>query len=349
MTSDRPRTERFLVTGAYGCIGAWTVRQLVREGVEVIGADAGHDDHRVRELLGDDELAAVRFLKADVSNPGQVAALFELAPTHVVHLAALQVPDCRSNPVLGAQVNVVGTVALFSAAVECGLSSPIAYASSIAAFAAADGDGRAPVEPSGRPETHYGVFKLANEGTARVFARESSLSSIGLRPYVVYGPCRDNGLTSAATAAMYAAARGHDYTIPFSGRCEMQFAPDTAAAFVAAARAPFAGAAVVNIPGTTLTIEQVVAEIENVVPDSAGRIGFEGQPLPFPQTVDSSEFESVVGTLRVTPFAQGVAETVGHFRRSADRATPRDQISQPIAGPRAAAASETPKGHPWPL
>jgi predicted nuclease with RNAse H fold len=35
-----PTPERFLVTGAYGCIGAWTVRQLVREGVEVIGVDA---------------------------------------------------------------------------------------------------------------------------------------------------------------------------------------------------------------------------------------------------------------------------------------------------------------------
>jgi nucleoside-diphosphate-sugar epimerase len=45
-----PELERFLVTGAYGCIGAWTVRQLVREGVEVIGVDAGDDDHRVREL-----------------------------------------------------------------------------------------------------------------------------------------------------------------------------------------------------------------------------------------------------------------------------------------------------------
>lgn len=43
-----PILKRLLVTGAYGCIGAWTVRQLVREGVEVIGVDAGDDDHPVR-------------------------------------------------------------------------------------------------------------------------------------------------------------------------------------------------------------------------------------------------------------------------------------------------------------
>jgi nucleoside-diphosphate-sugar epimerase len=318
-----PELERFLVTGAYGCIGAWTVRQLVREGVEVIGVDAGDDDHRVRELLGPGELEAARFLKADVSDPAQVADTFALEPTHVIHLAALQVPGCRDNPVLGAQVNVVGTVALFAAALAHGLSSPIVYASSVAAFDAADGEGHIPTHPSGHPDTHYGVFKIANEGTARVFALENSLASIGLRPSVVYGAGRDSGLTSATTAAMRAAAHGSDYTIPFGGSCELQFAPDAAAAFIAAARAPFTGAVVINIPGTTVAVEELIAEIERVVPESAGRIGFEGPPLPFPEALDSSEFRSLVGTVGVTPLGQGVAETVAHFRRSADR-TARD-------------------------
>ena len=117
-------SERFLVTGAYGCIGAWTVRSLVREGVEVVGVDAGSDDRRVRELLAPDELAGARFVQADISDPAQVASLFAQAPTHVIHLAALQVPDCRSNPVLGAQVNVVGTVALFAAAIAARREHP---------------------------------------------------------------------------------------------------------------------------------------------------------------------------------------------------------------------------------
>ena len=44
-------TSTFMkMIGAALFIGAWTVRQLVREGVEVIGVDAGDDDHRVREL-----------------------------------------------------------------------------------------------------------------------------------------------------------------------------------------------------------------------------------------------------------------------------------------------------------
>jgi len=344
--------ERFLVIGAYGCIGAWTVRQLVREGVEVVGVDAGDEDHRVRELLDADEFAAARFTKADVSDPAQVSELFVVDPTHVIHLAALQVPGCRENPVLGAQVNVVGTAALFAAALAHGLSTPIVYPSSVAAFAAADGEGHAPMDPSGPPETHYGVFKIANEGTARVFGLESSLASIGLRPSVVYGACRDTGLTSAATAAMRAAADGSEYTIPFGGSCEFQFAPDAAAAFIAAARTPFTGAAVVNIPGTTLAVEDVVAEIECVVPESTGRIGFEGPPLPFPSALDSSPFRSIVGIARVTPFRQGVAETVRHFRRSVNRTTRDGRHPQSLVargGRDTTATSDSSKGPPWPL
>ena len=48
---------RYLVTGAMGCIGAWVVRNLVREGAAVIALDASNDDHRLRLVLGPAELA----------------------------------------------------------------------------------------------------------------------------------------------------------------------------------------------------------------------------------------------------------------------------------------------------
>ena len=41
MTNRRADSQRFLVTGALGCIGAWTLRHLVRSGVDVIAADLG--------------------------------------------------------------------------------------------------------------------------------------------------------------------------------------------------------------------------------------------------------------------------------------------------------------------
>ena len=345
-------SERFLVTGAYGCIGAWILRQLVDEGVEVVAADAGTDDHRVAALLDPDERSGIAFVRADVSQPEDVRALFEREPTHVIHLAALQVPACRADPVRGAQVNVVGTVTLLAAAAAAGLRTPFVYASSAAAFAAADGGDAPPEEPSGHPDTHYGVYKLANEESARVFAAESGLASIGLRPYVVYGPGRDQGLTSAPTAAMQAAARGEGSVLPYSGRSQLQYAPDVAAAFVAAARATAAGATVVNVPGVTADAEDVVAAIERAVPEVEGRIEITGPPLPFPPELDSSAFAEVVGAVQVTPLEDGVAATVAHFRRrlavlaaaraaptrpsARSRRTPRPRGTRPRTSPRAA-------------
>ena len=51
------------------------------------------------------------------------------------------------------------------------------------------------------PTTHYGVFKRANEGNARVYYLDHGLNSVGLRPLTVYGVNRDTGLTSDPTKA----------------------------------------------------------------------------------------------------------------------------------------------------
>lgn len=40
----------------------------------------------------------------------------EAKPTAIIHLAGLQIPTCRANPILGAQVNVIGTLNVFEAA-----------------------------------------------------------------------------------------------------------------------------------------------------------------------------------------------------------------------------------------
>ena len=52
-------SERFLVTGALGCIGAWSCALLAEEGVEVVGFDYGADDRRLR-LVTDAEIPLVQ-------------------------------------------------------------------------------------------------------------------------------------------------------------------------------------------------------------------------------------------------------------------------------------------------
>jgi nucleoside-diphosphate-sugar epimerase len=53
-------TERFLVTGALGCIGGWAVRNLVLEGTPVVVFDLATEPKRLKLLLEPDELARVK-------------------------------------------------------------------------------------------------------------------------------------------------------------------------------------------------------------------------------------------------------------------------------------------------
>jgi nucleoside-diphosphate-sugar epimerase len=307
-----PRT---LVTGALGCLGAWTLKALVDLGEEPVGFDLGSDDARLRLSLSEEERTRVTLVEGDVTQAEAVGqALDEHEITNVVHLAALQVPFCRADPERGARVNVHGTVVVFEAVKKrLNRIRGLAYASSTAVYNASD-PFPAPESGGTAPSTLYGVFKLANEGTARVYWVDDDVASIGIRPYVVYGPGRDQGLTSGPSLAMAAAARGEGHTIAYGGTAQYDFAPDVGRAFALAARAAADGAHVANFPGVPSTMQEVVDAIEEAVPAVAGRVTWEEGQLPFPQSLVGRLLERLVGPVSHTPLAEGVRRTIEHFR-----------------------------------
>jgi UDP-glucuronate 4-epimerase len=332
-------SERFLVTGALGCIGAWVVRQLVTEGVPTTVLDTGGSTHRLRYLLSEQELEQVTQVKGDITDGKAVlGTVREHGITNLIHLAALQVPFCKADPARGAAVNVLGTVNVFEAVKQSDtMTGPVVYASSIAAYeappqgaAAERGSAAAPAgggrngtdggahvvaaQPAGFPATHYGVFKRANEGNARVYWADDGIPSVGLRPYVIYGVGRDQGMTSVPTAAMLAAARGLPAHIPFGGRSQFQYAADAADAFIRAARAGYQGADVFNLAGPAVHMTEVVEAITAAVPELSGKVTFDDTQLPFPEEVESSSLVEVIGAPRLTPIAEGVADTIERFR-----------------------------------
>jgi UDP-glucuronate 4-epimerase len=310
-------TDRFLITGALGCIGAWIVRVLVHEGLRPVVFDVAGDPRRLKLIMDADELERVTFVAGDITDLAALEqALDQQAITQVIHLAALQVPPCKANPPLGARVNVVGTVNVFEAiARRRERIDRVVYASSIAVYDAADADdGVITHGAAGHPMTLYGVYKQANEGTARVYWQDARVSSVGLRPCIVYGLGRDQGLTSSPTKAMFAAAAGRPFQIPFGGRSDYQYAEDVAKTFIAAARAPFAGAEVFNLRGSVAHMREIVAAIEAAAPASHGAISFADRALPFPEEYDAAPLVEVIGALPYTPLQEAVAATVARFR-----------------------------------
>src|SRR5438270_3472190 len=154
---------RVLLTGGYGCIGAWITRNLLERGDDAFIYDLKEDPRRLRLILDEDRVRQVRFVQGDVTDFAGLRRAIELhAITHLVHLAGLQVPVCRADPLLGAKVNVLGTLAVFEAVRQSGKQvQRLVYASSAAVFGPPENydPGAVVDDVLLSPTTHYGVFK----------------------------------------------------------------------------------------------------------------------------------------------------------------------------------------------
>jgi nucleoside-diphosphate-sugar epimerase len=310
--------SKILVTGANGCIGAWVVKHLLERGDEVTALDKSTERHRLDATLDADALGRVRFLTGDVADLDAVRGAVESHGSGgVIHLAGLQVPSCRANPILGAQVNVLGTLAILEAAADVGCR--VVYASSAAVFGPDDEPTRPHTESeAGDARTHYGIFKLANEGNARIQFQDRGVSSVGLRPLTVYGVGRDFGMTSGPTTALKAALLGRPFEIGFTGPTDFQLVEDVASIFVRCLEAP-EGAHVFNVHGETATVEEVVGLIDEVLEeaglaDHRGLVSCTGPYLPIPGALDDAALSAAIGTPPRTPLREGLARTLAAFR-----------------------------------
>jgi nucleoside-diphosphate-sugar epimerase len=295
-------TRRVLVTGGNGFLGAWIARRLAPQGWRLRVFDLREDRSLIAAIAGESVAAAMEWRTGDIGSGTDVAAAAEGCDA-VIHLAGVLTPACRADPVLGAKVNLIGTLNAFEAARQHGIRR-IVYTSSAGVYGPEDGS-------VPRPTTHYGAFKLACEGSARAYLDDHGIASIGFRPYVVYGPGRTTGLTAGPTLACRAAARGEPYAIPYRGSAGLVFVDDVAAAYeLALAREPD-GAHVFNLGGTTASSEEVAAEIAALVPGS--RITVDGPPLPFTPTIAEDGLRLALPGMPETSLRAGLAQTINFY------------------------------------
>src|SRR5206468_5753402 len=109
--------ETYFITGAQGCIGSWIVKALAERGNTPVVFDLSNDPRRLAAIMNAHDLSRVRFEIGDITDARRVRdALISSTAQRVIHLAGLQVPTCKADPVKGALVNVVGTLNCFEAA-----------------------------------------------------------------------------------------------------------------------------------------------------------------------------------------------------------------------------------------
>jgi len=162
-----------LITGAAGCIGATVVKQLRTQGATPIVFDLTENRARLHLIMEDAD--SIIWETGDITD---YARLCEVIKAHdifaLIHLAALQVPFCKADPLGSAKVNVIGTANILEAARQFEIKRTV-YASSIAAPAMGENDFLA---------TLYGAHKVCGEQMAAVYWQDWH--------------CADNGFAGCA-------------------------------------------------------------------------------------------------------------------------------------------------------
>jgi nucleoside-diphosphate-sugar epimerase len=308
-----------LLTGGYGCIGSWIARGLLERGERVSIYDLKEDSHRLRLILEEAQLGQIGFVPGDVTDLANLRfTLDRLNITHVIHLAGLQVPVCRADPILGARVNVLGTLAVLEAVrLSEGRVRRLVYASSAAVFGPPNTCPPGPLADDVPlvPATHYGVFKCCNEGNARIYYQDHGLSSIGLRPWTVYGVGRDFGMTSEPTRAIQALALGRPYHISYGGWQDLQYVEDVAQTFLRCLEAPYQGAKSYNLRGAVVDLPAFHRALCEVEPRASELISFGTRQIAIAFDLDDSALERDLGPMPKTPLLEGIRQTLEQFRR----------------------------------
>ena len=265
-------TGPVLITGAGGCIGAWTIAMLLKNNIDVIACDLTNNKKRPELLIDSQDLSKVPWIEGDISDTESVLNTIEkYKPESIIHLAALQVPFCAADPTAGAKVNVVGTVNVMEAAKQNSIKR-IAHASSMAAHSFLPG--------SDSLKTLYGAYKMCDEQISEVYWQDHKVPSVCLRPAIVNGVGRDQGMTSKQTVAMLAAALGQPYDIPYKGNVSHLSAAEVASAFIHSVSYDGDGAFVFDIFGESVNINETIKMIKEIKPHA--KITSSGSEMPFP-------------------------------------------------------------------
>lgn len=272
-----------LVAGGAGYIGSHTVKELVREGFDVLVLDnflSGRLD-----LIGD-----VPFVRADLLDREALRQIFRARQIGaVLHFASLiQVGESYADPRKYYTHNLTSSLNLFDAMLEAGTKALI-FSSTAAVYGEPEETPIPETHPT-RPANPYGRAKLMVEDILRDYERAHGLRAISLRYFNAAGAALDgttgechspethlvpNILLSALGKAPRLRVFGEDFPTP-DGTAVRDYihVTDLAAAHVLALKSLLAGRTgdVINL-GTEAghSVLEVIRTAEKVT----------GRPVPY--------------------------------------------------------------------
>lgn len=188
--------QRTLITGGAGFIGSHVADRLVAAGHEVAVVDNLSTGRR--EFVP----AAAQFFPYDIKEEKTYQLILDWRPQVIIHHAAqMSVQVSVKDPILDAQDNILGSLNILNAAARVRVGKFI-FASTGGAIYGDEAPVPARETDPPRPESPYGIAKLAVEHYLHFYHREYGIVPVCLRYANVFGP-RQNGLGEAGVVAIF--------------------------------------------------------------------------------------------------------------------------------------------------
>ncbi len=314
---------KVLVTGALGQIGAELVPALrARHGADNVVA-SGWRRREVASVVDGGPFEIV-----DCTRPGDIEAAVERHGIETIyHMPAFLSVLGEARPEEAWALNLGGYANALEAARRHGCA--VFFPSSIGAFGPGTPLRHTPQDTIQRPNTIYGVSKVAGELLGDYYHARFGLDTRGLRlpGLISHVAPPGGGTTDYAVHIFYEALREGRYTcfLRPDSRLDMMYMPDAVAAILdlmAAEPATLRHRNAFNVSAMSVTPEELAAEIRKHVPGFA--IDYAVDPLrqaiadSWPDSMDDSAARAEWGWRPRYDLAAMTAEMIGTLRRKLD-------------------------------